>query len=95
MTVRPHNCVPGQDTRGPGRLRPGGQRHQPHLHRPGQPRAAGVRQVETQQPRPPQVHAGRHRHRHREEEEDISPAHVQVSLVGGRGGGGGVKSDLL
>ena len=75
--------VLGQDTRGPGRLRPGGQRHQPHLHRPRQPRAAGVRQVETQQPRPPQVHAGRHRHRHREEEEDISPADVQVSPSGG------------
>ena len=77
--------VSGQDTRGQGRVRAGGQRHQPHLHRPLQPRAAGVSQVETQQPGPPQVNTGRYRHRHGEEEEDISPAHVQVCLGGGVG----------
>ena len=88
----PSQLVSGQDTRGPGRLRPGGQRHQPHLHRPLQPRAATVSQVETQQPRPPQVNQGRHRHRHGEEEEDLCPAHVQVSPPGAAGG---VKSHLL
>ena len=45
----------GQDPRGPGRVRAGGQRHQPDLHRALHPRAAGAGHLATQQPRPPQV----------------------------------------
>ena len=49
----------GQDPRGPGRVRAGGERHQPDLHRAVHPRAARAGHLATQQPRPPQV---KHQH---------------------------------